>query len=249
MPRGGASAGWTSRTTTSPPAQWAAIREAWGGCAYCGATGRSLQRDCVLPLSRGGRYTLDNVVPACGSCNASKSNDEVTRWLRRKRLDEASVPARTRVHSSTRARTACLLCPVAGPSRVGPTGTSRRGSRQLRRACGRSSRSRRRAAAPRHPASHSPRAATAWSRPDRPPAPAARPTHASVRRSSPRRNACERTPPVARPLPGNSSNRETLMRPASVPGSTPSAPEIVTATRSSPDDARRRTRPRPWPTG
>ena len=68
--------------------QWAALCAAWIGCAYCGATDRALQRDCVLALSRGGRYTLDNIVPACGSCNASKCNDEVTGWLRRKRLDE-----------------------------------------------------------------------------------------------------------------------------------------------------------------
>ena len=39
-------------------------------------------------LSRGGRYTLDNIAPACASCNASKCNDEVTSWMRRKRLDE-----------------------------------------------------------------------------------------------------------------------------------------------------------------
>ncbi len=59
-------------------------------CAYCGgATGKPLQRDCVMAISRGGRYTIDNVVPACGgACNASKCNDEVTGWLRRKRLDE-----------------------------------------------------------------------------------------------------------------------------------------------------------------
>ena len=68
--------------------QWAALTEAWGGCAYCGATGVPMQRDCVLPISRGGRYTLDNIAPACRSCNASKCNDEVTGWLRRKRLDE-----------------------------------------------------------------------------------------------------------------------------------------------------------------
>ena len=68
--------------------QWAALQDAWGGCAYCGATDSALQRDCVLALSRGGRYTLDNIVPACRSCNASKSNDEVTGWMRRKRLDE-----------------------------------------------------------------------------------------------------------------------------------------------------------------
>ncbi|MCB1282842.1 MAG: HNH endonuclease [Microthrixaceae bacterium] len=70
--------------------EWRALVDAWGACAYCGATERALQRDCVLPISRGGRYTLDNVVPACGPCNASKCNDEVTGWLRRKRLDERS---------------------------------------------------------------------------------------------------------------------------------------------------------------
>ena len=68
--------------------EWDALRSAWGGCAYCGVTDRPLQRDCVLPISRGGRYTADNVVPACGSCNASKCNVEVVSWLHRKRLDE-----------------------------------------------------------------------------------------------------------------------------------------------------------------
>lgn len=71
-------------------AQWAALVEAWGGCAYCGNAAPVMQRDCILPISHGGRYTIDNVVPACGSCNASKSNGEVTRWLRRKRLDEGA---------------------------------------------------------------------------------------------------------------------------------------------------------------
>src|SRR4029453_16204327 len=68
--------------------QWTALQAAWGGCAYCGATDKPLQRDCIPPVSRGGRYTLDNVVPTCPSCNTSKCNDEVTGWLRRKRLDE-----------------------------------------------------------------------------------------------------------------------------------------------------------------
>jgi 5-methylcytosine-specific restriction endonuclease McrA len=68
--------------------QWIALQDAWGGCAYCGIEEASLQKDCVLAISRGGRYTLGNVVPVCRSCNASKCNDEVTGWLRRKRLDE-----------------------------------------------------------------------------------------------------------------------------------------------------------------
>jgi 5-methylcytosine-specific restriction endonuclease McrA len=74
--------------------QWTALRAAWAGCAYCGATDKPLQRDCVLAISRGGRYTLGNLAPACGSCNASKCNDEVTGWLRRKKLDEKAFLVR-----------------------------------------------------------------------------------------------------------------------------------------------------------
>ncbi len=69
-------------------ADWRRILDAWACCAYCGGAGAALQKDCVLPISRGGRYTLENVVPACRSCNASKCNDEVTSWMRRRRLDE-----------------------------------------------------------------------------------------------------------------------------------------------------------------
>ena len=87
--------------------QWTAVQVAWSGCAYCGATTGAMQRDCVLPISRGGRYTLDNIVPACRSCNASKCNDEVTGWLRRKRLDERAFLVRH--HEVT-----ALLTPAAG---------------------------------------------------------------------------------------------------------------------------------------
>ncbi len=74
--------------------EWIALVDAWGGCAYCASATSALQRDCVLPISRGGRYTLTNVVPACRACNASKCNTEVTVWLRRKRLDEAAFLGR-----------------------------------------------------------------------------------------------------------------------------------------------------------
>lgn len=72
---------------------WADLQGLWGGCAYCGTTG-PMQRDCVLPISRGGRYTVANVVPACRSCNTSKCNAEVTTWMRRKRLDERTFLTR-----------------------------------------------------------------------------------------------------------------------------------------------------------
>jgi 5-methylcytosine-specific restriction endonuclease McrA len=74
--------------------EWHALLAAWGGCAYCGVVTDDLQRDCVLAISRGGRYTVDNVVPACQSCNASKCNSEVTAWMRRKRLDERTFLVR-----------------------------------------------------------------------------------------------------------------------------------------------------------
>jgi 5-methylcytosine-specific restriction endonuclease McrA len=81
--------------------QWTALRDAWGGCAYCGSGVVPLQKDCVLALSRGGRYTLANVVPACRSCNSSKCNGETTTWMRRKRLDEQAFLLKQReVHEA-----------------------------------------------------------------------------------------------------------------------------------------------------
>ena len=108
--------------------QWAALQEAWGGCAYCGATDRPLQKDCVLPLSRGGRYTLENIAPACGPCNASKCNDEVTGWLRRKRLDERAFLTRhLEIGAALALRfPAPALTPTPGPADVsGPASSPR----------------------------------------------------------------------------------------------------------------------------
>lgn len=97
-----------SRVNDLAPAEWQALTRAWGGCAYCGAGDKPLQRDCVLPIARGGRYTLTNVVPACGSCNASKGHHEVTTWLRQRRLDERAFLTR---HVEVQASLA-LLFPV-----------------------------------------------------------------------------------------------------------------------------------------
>ena len=41
-------------------------------CQYCGNTGGDLTVDHVLPRSRGGLHTWDNVVTACRSCNHRK---------------------------------------------------------------------------------------------------------------------------------------------------------------------------------
>ena len=52
--------------------QWDAVKRTYGNrCAYCGAKGKMTQ-DHVIPLSLGGTHTVDNVVPACRSCNSAK---------------------------------------------------------------------------------------------------------------------------------------------------------------------------------
>lgn len=45
-------------------------------CAYCGSAepGQPLTIDHVVPRSRGGRNTWDNVVAACGPCNRRKGD-------------------------------------------------------------------------------------------------------------------------------------------------------------------------------
>jgi 5-methylcytosine-specific restriction endonuclease McrA len=56
-----------------------------GRCQYCGKRAESL--DHVVPRSRGGEHTWDNVVAACGRCNATKRDrllEETTMRLRRR---------------------------------------------------------------------------------------------------------------------------------------------------------------------
>jgi len=50
-------------------------------CAYCWKPVAVLEADHVMPLSRGGHTTADNILPACRSCNASKSGYLLEEWL------------------------------------------------------------------------------------------------------------------------------------------------------------------------
>jgi hypothetical protein len=50
-----------------------------GLCAYCGESGTT--KDHVIPLSRGGDNTIDNIVPACRLCNSSKGAKTLDEWL------------------------------------------------------------------------------------------------------------------------------------------------------------------------
>lgn len=48
-------------------------------CCYCGAE-TELERDHFIPLSKGGPFIKENIVPACRSCNASKQDKLFEEW-------------------------------------------------------------------------------------------------------------------------------------------------------------------------
>lgn len=50
-----------------------------GKCAYCQSRPWS-HWEHVIPVSRGGRESIGNLLPACSSCNPSKKNRLITEW-------------------------------------------------------------------------------------------------------------------------------------------------------------------------
>ncbi len=48
-------------------------------CAYCGQA-RVLQKDHIIPITRGGRHSIGNLLPACKPCNSSKGPRLLTEW-------------------------------------------------------------------------------------------------------------------------------------------------------------------------
>ena len=53
-------------------------------CIYCGNISESI--DHVLPQSKGGLSITENCVPACLSCNGSKTDNNVFEWYRKQRF-------------------------------------------------------------------------------------------------------------------------------------------------------------------
>jgi 5-methylcytosine-specific restriction endonuclease McrA len=49
-------------------------------CFYCGDLAEHL--DHIVPVSRGGRHSIGNLIQSCASCNFSKSNKLITEWRR-----------------------------------------------------------------------------------------------------------------------------------------------------------------------
>jgi hypothetical protein len=56
-------------------------------CAFCGAT-EHLQRDHLIPVSRGGPDDADNLMWTCATCNQSRGNKGVFEWMGLKKKDE-----------------------------------------------------------------------------------------------------------------------------------------------------------------
>jgi 5-methylcytosine-specific restriction endonuclease McrA len=57
--------------------EWEQIKKQYKyRCVYCGEE-KELTRDHIIPLTKGGAFTKDNVVPACRSCNATKHTKPV----------------------------------------------------------------------------------------------------------------------------------------------------------------------------
>jgi 5-methylcytosine-specific restriction endonuclease McrA len=73
--------------STLTVAECDAVFAAFGGCcAYCGASARpgkvgQITLDHMVPMERGGSHSIENVVPACWGCNASKKDMTPLEWI------------------------------------------------------------------------------------------------------------------------------------------------------------------------
>ena len=66
--------------STLTAVQWNQIKEEFNGeCAYCGEK-KPLTQEHFMPLSKGGEYTHNNIIPSCQSCNSSKGATNFLEW-------------------------------------------------------------------------------------------------------------------------------------------------------------------------
>ena len=61
--------------------QWLSVLKKFENrCAYCGTSDACLTMDHFIPISKGGKTIIENIVPACISCNSSKQNKPAEEW-------------------------------------------------------------------------------------------------------------------------------------------------------------------------
>lgn len=63
-----------------PAKEWKAVLELFNyECAYCGKT-EGLEQEHIIPVIKGGKYEVGNIIPACRHCNASKNDRDFEEW-------------------------------------------------------------------------------------------------------------------------------------------------------------------------
>ena len=63
--------------------QWEEIKSHFGNrCCYCGEE-KQLEQEHFIPVTSSGFYDINNIIPACRSCNASKSDNPFELWYPR----------------------------------------------------------------------------------------------------------------------------------------------------------------------
>lgn len=67
--------------------EWEREQELPKVCVYCGSSD-NLTTDHLIPESRGGDNSADNLVIACQSCNSSRNNRGIFEWLGLKEKDK-----------------------------------------------------------------------------------------------------------------------------------------------------------------
>ncbi|MCO5104950.1 MAG: HNH endonuclease [Burkholderiaceae bacterium] len=61
-------------------------------CAYCGTTGVALHWEHIIPVSRNGPNTIDNMVLSCAPCNLEKGARNPLEWFAAKGLGSNEIP-------------------------------------------------------------------------------------------------------------------------------------------------------------
>lgn len=78
------SAGSADACPVLPASALVARLATWNGrCAYCDCNG-SMTWDHIVPLKSSGSHSIENLVPACRSCNSSKNAAELITWYKSK---------------------------------------------------------------------------------------------------------------------------------------------------------------------
>tara|TARA_B100001113_G_scaffold248286_1_gene204422 strand:+ start:562 stop:972 length:411 start_codon:yes stop_codon:yes gene_type:complete len=84
-------------------------------CIYCGNNSESI--DHVLPQSKGGLSITENCVPACLSCNGSKTDSNAFEWYRKQRFYDPRRSMAIRAWTEGDIRLALRLLRWAQPKR------------------------------------------------------------------------------------------------------------------------------------